>query len=53
VTRADDTVEPGQGAPAEQPPRGPVVPRQRRRDAYTLYAEIYALRLDLDASDGA
>ena len=28
-------------------PEGPTVPRQRR-DAYTLYAEVYALRLDLD-----
>ncbi len=29
---------------------GPTVPRQRR-DAYTLYAEVYALRLDLDEPD--
>jgi hypothetical protein len=37
--------EPGEAA-AERP----TVPRQRR-DAYTLYAEVYALRLDLDDPD--
>jgi hypothetical protein len=33
---------------AQRAPEGEGVPRQRRRDAYTLYAEVYALRLDLD-----
>jgi len=32
-------------------PEGTGVPRQRRRDAFTLYAEVYALRLDLDDTE--
>jgi hypothetical protein len=32
--------------PRTEPPL--VVPRQRRRDAYTLYAEIYALQRELN-----
>ncbi len=36
---------------AQRAPEGGRVPRQRRRDAYTLYAEVYALRLDLDDTD--
>jgi hypothetical protein len=36
---------------AQRAPESAGVPRQRRRDAFTLYAEVYALRLDLDDDD--
>jgi hypothetical protein len=57
LTRVTRPVEPrGDGPALEDGPdvegagaaaAGPTVPRQRR-DAYTLYAEIYALRLQQD-----
>ena len=51
--RATYRAEAAPAKSAEPAAPGPTVPQQRqrqrqRRDAYTLYAEIYALRLDLD-----
>jgi hypothetical protein len=44
------STEPGAGVAERSHVPGPpsVVPRQRRRDAYELYAEIYALQREMN-----